>query len=192
VNIQRGLLFSLLPIVLLTACDGDGNATSNGGSGGSSTGGGGAGGGTGGETTTGGGGSGGSTGGSSTGGSSTGGSSAGGGGAGGSSTGGAGGAGMGACTNDADTALISDPSKDIPGAVGDCAQMNFGMEPATLNCIKMTGLSDACAQCFDDTVQCIFMNCLNQCIAGADSQPCVDCRAQFCDPAFAECSGLTP
>lgn len=170
----------LLPIALLAACDGGdgGTSTGGGGAGGSTTGGGGAGGG----MTAGGGGAGGGM-------------TAGGGGAGGGTAtggGGAGGGAMGACTNDADTAILTDPAVDIQAVVGDCAQQNFGQEPATYDCIKMSGLTDACTQCFDDTVQCIFANCLMQCAADPNGQACTDCRAQFCDEPFAMCSGLTP
>ncbi|MBK8259331.1 MAG: hypothetical protein IPK82_42590 [Polyangiaceae bacterium] len=173
----------VLPIIVLAGCDG-GSTSGSGGSGGQG-GSGATGGSTGGSNT------GGSTGGSNTGGgttttttttttSTT------------TTTTGTGGAGMGACTNDADLAIVQDPNKPIADAVNDCAQMNFGQEPGTLNCIKGLGLSDGCAQCFDDTVQCVVMNCLNQCLSDPNSQACTDCRAQFCDGPFAMCSGLMP
>ncbi|MEP7119389.1 MAG: hypothetical protein ABJE95_00540 [Byssovorax sp.] len=96
---------------------------------------------------------------------------------------------MGACTNAADLAIIM--SKDIGKIVGDCASSGFGMEPGTKNCIKMgTGFSDPCVVCFDDTVSCVFKNCLGECIGGSSSPACKDCRAAKCDPAFTACSGV--
>ena len=98
---------------------------------------------------------------------------------------------MGACTNAADMTIVM--SKDLGKIVGDCAQSKLGMEPATKDCIKMgTGLSDPCVTCFDDTVGCVFKNCLGECIGGSGSQACTDCRAAKCDPAFVACSGLAP
>jgi hypothetical protein len=96
---------------------------------------------------------------------------------------------MGACTNAADTMILM--SKDIGKITGDCASSKLGMEPGTKDCIKMgTGLSDPCVTCFDDTVGCVFKNCLGECIGGSGSQACTDCRAAKCDPAFVACSGL--
>lgn len=75
--------------------------------------------------------------------------------------------------------------------VGACGQQNLGQDPATKDCIVMqTGLSDACAQCFADTVSCAVQHCLTECLSDPNSQACVNCRAQNCDPAFYACSGL--
>ncbi|MFO0757527.1 MAG: hypothetical protein U0359_13605 [Byssovorax sp.] len=106
-----------------------------------------------------------------------------------SGSGGSGGAGMGACTNAADLAIVM--SKDVAGITGKCGQDNLGGEPKTKECIKAgTGLSDACVDCFDGTVQCVVMKCFSECVADATSQMCVDCRKANCDPAFEACSGL--
>jgi len=107
-------------------------------------------------------------------------------------TGGAGGGTSGACTNGADAVVLNDPSKAIPAGVASCAQTNLGQEPATFECIKGLGLSDGCATCFDGSAQCIFKNCLASCIAGAENQACIDCRAMYCDVPFQACSGLAP
>jgi len=63
---------------------------------------------------------------------------------------------------------------------------------ATKDCIKALGLSDACATCFDDEYHCVVANCLADCSVDPNGQACTDCRATNCDPAFADCSGLTP
>ena len=53
-----------------------------------------------------------------------------------------------------------------------------------------TMLSDGCVTCFDDAVQCTAQHCLSMCLQDANGQPCKDCRAMCCDPAFVTCSGL--
>ncbi|MBI5532466.1 MAG: hypothetical protein HY898_07115 [Deltaproteobacteria bacterium] len=99
-------------------------------------------------------------------------------------------AGSGACTNTADLAIIQG-STDFQTKVGDCAKSNMGADPATKNCIiQQTGISDACATCFGAEIKCAASKCMVQCIADSNSQPCKDCRAQNCDPAFTVCSGL--
>ncbi len=169
-------LLILVPTFFLAAC-GDGSGSSTGGTGGTTaSGGGGTGGATGGTTASGG--TGGATGGTTASGGT------------GGATGGTGGAAMGACTNAADGAVLSDPATDAQAKVGACGKDNLGAEPATLDCIKAIGFSDGCAACFDGTVQCAIMNCLNDCFADANSQPCKDCRKTNCDPAFEACSGL--
>jgi hypothetical protein len=97
----------------------------------------------------------------------------------------------GACTNAEDTAIFSTVNIDM--IVESCVRTSFGAQPATSNCIQMmSGLSDGCTACFGDTVTCVTMNCLTQCIAGGASPGCVSCRMMNCDPAFAVCSGLAP
>ena len=180
-RIHQLFLFAILPVALLTACD-DGGSGGSGGTGGS--------GGSGGSGAAGG--SGGAGGGTTATGGSGGGTTATGGSGGGTTTTGTGGSGggMGACTNAADTTVLTNPSTDVPAEINACAQDNLGQEPATLNCIKALGLSDECAVCFDDTVKCVIEKCLNDCISDQNSQACKDCRAANCDPAFETCSGL--
>lgn len=106
--------------------------------------------------------------------------------------GGSGGGAAGACTNAADQTIIMDPAKMVKEAVTKCGKDNLGMEPATKDCIKMLGLTDPCTTCFDDNVQCVAKNCFLDCAADPAAQKCTDCRAKFCDMAFATCSGLPP
>lgn len=99
----------------------------------------------------------------------------------------------GACTNPSDMAVISDPGSDVNGKVGACAQKNFGAEPGTRDCIRSeSGLSTACADCYDGMSQCVVKHCIAQCLAGQNSPGCTSCRAQNCDPAFAACVGIPP
>ncbi len=72
----------------------------------------------------------------------------------------------GACTNMADTTALM--SVDIGMIIQTCIGRTFGMQPATSECIgMMSGLSTGCTACFGDTVTCVTMNCLTQCLAGA-------------------------
>lgn len=99
------------------------------------------------------------------------------------------------CTNSADLSIIQ--SQDIPTIAGNCGKTNIATQDQIAPCIVDatkadggTGLSDACAGCFADTVKCAISKCLTQCLSDSNSQACKDCRAQNCDPAFYACSGL--
>jgi hypothetical protein len=106
---------------------------------------------------------------------------------------GTGGAPSGACTNAADSAIVADPAKDVSGQTAMCGKTTFGAEPATKDCIvTATGLSDACATCFGDTVGCVVSKCLTPCLADSAGACCAICRAANCDKDFATCSGITP
>jgi len=97
-----------------------------------------------------------------------------------------------ACDNDADIATLEEG--DIYGTVQGCAfQCIADPEgPCARDCIVgETGLSGDCAQCFGDTVQCALSRCMNECMVDPQGQACVDCRAENCDEAFEECSGLS-
>lgn len=96
----------------------------------------------------------------------------------------------GACTNSADTAVIA--AGNVGTVVGNCAMNSFGREPATQDCIRsMSGLTMACADCYDGEVRCTTMHCLSQCIGG-NTPACNTCRMTNCDPAFTVCSGVAP
>lgn len=96
---------------------------------------------------------------------------------------------MNACTNAADAAVLM--TKDAKTIAADCGKANLAAEPATFDCIKKgTGLSDDCTSCYDDSVVCASDNCLSKCLTDPMSQPCTDCRAMYCTPAFKTCSGL--
>jgi hypothetical protein len=95
-----------------------------------------------------------------------------------------------------DAALISAHGATIETDVNNCAQQNFGGEPATKTCIEgikpdgTNTLSKACADCYDGAVACGASMCLTQCIGGSMSAGCMSCVAQKCTPAFNTCSGL--
>ncbi len=185
---HAGFVWGLVSIgALVTACGSSNSSGGTAGSGGTAAGGGGSGG-TGAVAT------GGASGGTATGGSAGAGATGGAGGSAGAGasggSGGAGGGASGACTNSGDQAILN--SIDVETTVGDCGQTNLGAEPATYDCIKQaTNLSDGCVTCFDATIACAVQNCLIQCLGDSNAPACVDCRKQFCDPAFEACSGLS-
>jgi hypothetical protein len=95
------------------------------------------------------------------------------------------------CTNATDMPITQMSS--TPNAVASCGQSTFGAEPGLLDCITtMTGLSTACATCYDTEVHCVIAHCLS---AGCGTDPggasCNNCRITMCHPAFSSCSGLS-
>jgi hypothetical protein len=52
-----------------------------------------------------------------------------------------------------------------------------------------SGVTADCATCYATTVLCAIEKCVPACLA-PDSEACVSCRSQNCDPAFYQCSGL--
>ncbi|MBM4321556.1 MAG: hypothetical protein FJ125_16840 [Deltaproteobacteria bacterium] len=62
-----------------------------------------------------------------------------------------------------------------------------------LNCVRdATGLSEACSACFAAALDCTISQCMAQCVVNPLGPECAACRAEKCDPAFIECSGLDP
>jgi hypothetical protein len=99
--------------------------------------------------------------------------------------------GEGACTNEADLAALQ--ANDVYAIVPDCAMgcLAGGGEGCVADCVQeKTGISDACAQCFQETVDCTLANCLSECLADPNGAPCAACQDEKCGPAFDECSGL--
>ena len=95
----------------------------------------------------------------------------------------------GACTNTADMTRLGMPG--LATIIDNCARP-FGAEPRTRDCIRMmSGLTMACADCFDGTVRCTIQHCAGQC-AGGDSPACTTCRMNNCDAPFTACSGVAP
>jgi hypothetical protein len=95
---------------------------------------------------------------------------------------------VGACTDPTDMAVAADPA--FASAPRDCGFMCFGNPDMTCSatCMQGKGLTQPCASCWGDTINCGAMYCLTVCF-DATSQACLDCTAQHCDPAFHACSG---
>ncbi len=96
----------------------------------------------------------------------------------------------GACVGAADTAALA-AAAGLDEVMGTCALECFG-QPASCGagCVgDAIGVSDGCAACFGDILDCTLRRCALVCL-DATSAPCVDCQAQHCLPDFTQCSGL--
>lgn len=98
----------------------------------------------------------------------------------------------GACTNREDLATLA-ASRDLEDAIGTCARSCIrGGEACATPCIEEeTGLSTECSTCFGQIIECTINNCALQCISPSNPA-CTRCQADNCQPAFVECSGVTP
>jgi hypothetical protein len=98
----------------------------------------------------------------------------------------------GACTNAADEAITDSAAfaTDTEGCGMGCF-LDPNKAACVATCVLKTGVSQACADCFGSHVACAIDNCLQECF-DSSSAGCVDCLASGCDPAFTECSGITP
>jgi hypothetical protein len=96
-----------------------------------------------------------------------------------------------ACQNEQDCAFVIDGTARIEA--GECGKGCIGQEESCardclLGVLEMT---DECAGCYADTVNCSIMNCAAKCIADTEAQQCKDCQVEFgCREAFNTCSGL--
>lgn len=112
-----------------------------------------------------------------------------------------------------DVPVVSDAGRDVSGPVGNCRNPGDEglLETYTVNrgindgfacyqihgantaelrtCVQgRVGVSDACAECFAQIVQCTVSNCATPCMTPASSA-CASCRDAFCDTPFTSCSG---
>lgn len=94
----------------------------------------------------------------------------------------------GACVNEADLTKIQPLNYDlewnkcVPGCVTnvDCNTSCF---------VDNTGLSEPCARCFAELVQCWIVNCASACPNGGGSPECFACVEQACMPDYQTCFG---
>jgi hypothetical protein len=109
----------------------------------------------------------------------------------------------GACFNESDllVACVVDLSSIVGGCGLSCFGMNMNATPeelgaCTATCVKnspatVTDPSDQCLDCYVQSVGCTLAMCKNDCLGGASSPSCVQCRAtKGCTSAFFTCSGL--
>jgi hypothetical protein len=109
-------------------------------------------------------------------------------GAGGAAGSSSGGATSGACTDPQDMAATSASTFD--NGLGNCGMMCFskGMSCET-PCVMALGLTMPCAVCWAANITCGIKSCSLQCIA-PNSQACLDCNTQNCEPALEACAGM--
>ena len=102
----------------------------------------------------------------------------------------------GACTNEADLALINSDDVDVTGAAQTCGLGCLGDDDpgaCSAACVsEETGISEACAGCYGDTVLCSAENCLADCAMDPAGDACGECQAEFCLDDFYACTGLPP
>ena len=101
----------------------------------------------------------------------------------------------GACTNPSDLAVIDPQPAQVRASAIDCGIGCLGeaeVPPCTTYCLTVNpGLSAACANCYAAAVQCMFDNCLAECLADPDGGACSQCQQSAgCVEAFLSCSGL--
>lgn len=76
-----------------------------------------------------------------------------------------------------------------------CAVKGSGSGGATASCMVAVyngQLTNGCAKCFGDTVDCGYRNCGNLCAKAAYSPDCLACtEAKGCNSALAQCTGFT-
>lgn len=101
--------------------------------------------------------------------------------------------GDGACSGEDDMAALA-AHPDIGGASSGCAIdcIGGGAETCVEDCVSTElGVSDACAVCFADMVECTLQHCLSACVGGA-TEACSTCQRANCMADYIECSGIAP
>jgi hypothetical protein len=97
------------------------------------------------------------------------------------------------CQNEMDCPFVADGSVRVAAQTcggGECLASED--EDCARDCILAElDISAGCAGCYADFVNCTIAQCLAPCIAGADSEGCLDCQeTSGCRPDFDDCSGL--
>jgi len=96
-----------------------------------------------------------------------------------------------ACQNETDCQFVVDGTARLEA--GECGKGCIGKEEScSLDCLLgALEMTNECASCYADTVNCSIKNCAGKCIADTEAQQCKDCQVEFgCREAFNTCSGL--
>lgn len=96
-----------------------------------------------------------------------------------------------ACQNDTDCPFVVDGTARV--TAGECGKGCLGKEETCArDCVlDMLEMTEECAGCYADTVNCSIANCAALCIADTEAQKCKDCQVESgCREAFNTCSGL--
>ena len=97
---------------------------------------------------------------------------------------------MGACDNAHDQPLLD--ATDFDAKTNQCGMdcQVLGALGCTRDCVvRQTGISAACATCYDTLVGCAAQKCWDMCIFAPDSPTCDACVTGMCRGAFDTCSG---
>ncbi|HEY8943182.1 MAG TPA: hypothetical protein VIM73_02920, partial [Polyangiaceae bacterium] len=104
----------------------------------------------------------------------------------------------GACQNDASAVCARDLNTEAAACGQDCFAEHgddaASLAACALQCLKEgdeADPADACLGCYLASVECVRVECLEDCLGNAASEACITCRAEKgCTQAFYECSGL--
>ena len=96
-----------------------------------------------------------------------------------------------ACQNDTDCPFVVDGTARL--TAGECGKGCLGKEETCArDCVlEMLEMTDECAGCYADTVNCTIKNCAALCIADTEAAKCKECQIEKgCRESFNDCSGL--
>jgi hypothetical protein len=97
----------------------------------------------------------------------------------------------GVCQNATDCPFVADGTARM--TAGTCGKGCIGKEETCArDCItEELPMTEECATCYADTVNCTIKNCTAECFADPSAQICTDCQVEAgCREAFDTCSGL--
>jgi len=98
----------------------------------------------------------------------------------------------GACNNDNDLSVFNTTKDSFHASVQACAKKCYGEPTCATKCIVSSlKLSQECATCFGTAVGCTAKNCLFDCMSNPNSDKCLACALQNCEPALLTCTGVS-
>lgn len=102
----------------------------------------------------------------------------------------------GACTNRRDCELIMSLGRNEVDEVSFLCAQDCVVEPDFEGCMSdclqvRVELGGNCIDCYTQRTECLFLNCLGECVVNPQGGPCQACNAQNCQGAFEMCSGIS-
>ena len=102
----------------------------------------------------------------------------------------------GVCQNATDCPFVVDGTARLEA--GECGKGCISIQDederrtCAVDCLlNAVDMSNECASCYADTVNCSISNCAAKCIANTEAQACKDCQVESgCREEFNTCSGL--
>jgi hypothetical protein len=96
------------------------------------------------------------------------------------------------CQNETDCPFVLDGTARTKAQTCGKGCLGSEEENCARDCITMDiPMTDECATCYADFVNCTIANCVGQCLADPDSDGCHTCQEEKgCRPEFNTCSGL--
>ena len=103
--------------------------------------------------------------------------------------GGGGGGGEGACTNDQDEAVIAAVGGNLFDPAIACWSESCDASCMATCVSQGYGVSESCARCFVDEVQCAVASCTDECQPDPQGAECTGCIYDSCWGEFCDCAG---